>query len=299
VTAFRDQILAAGLLLPMGADGLYGRSEQFEAIVMAIDDAFTRMSAGDGAERLRFPPAMPRAALERSRYMRSFPQLAGTIHCFCGDDRAHRELMHRIEEGQDWADLETPSELALAAAACYPVYPAMAARGPVPAEGWRIDVQAWCFRHEPSLHATRMQYFRMREQVRIGAPEHVEAFRDHWLSRAADFANSLGLDARLDDANDPFFGRTGKFLADSQRSQRLKLELLIPIEDGVPDVACASFNNHQDHFSGIWGLTLEDGQIAATGCLGFGLERLTLALLARHGLDCYRWPSAVRAVLWP
>jgi hypothetical protein len=36
---------------------------------------------------------------------------------------------------------------------------------------------------------------------------------------------------------------------------------------------------------------------AHTACLGFGLERITLALLRTHGLDVSTWPAAVREEL--
>jgi seryl-tRNA synthetase len=74
---------------------------------------------------------------------------------------------------------------------------------------------------------------------------------------------------------------------------------LIPITDDTPPVACASFNHHHDHFAGVWGVTLRDGALANTGCVGFGLERLTLALLRWHGLNPDDWPHSVRSQLWP
>jgi hypothetical protein len=33
--------------------------------------------------------------------------------------------------------------------------------------------------------------------------------------------------------------------------------------------------------------------------LGFGLERVTLALIKAHGFDAKAWPESVRAQLWP
>jgi seryl-tRNA synthetase len=60
----------------------------------------------------------------------------------------------------------------------------------------------------------------------------------------------------------------------------------------------ASFNFHQEHFAEKYGLVLEDGSVANTACLGFGLERITLALLRTHGLDPAGWPDPVRAELW-
>jgi hypothetical protein len=38
--------------------------------------------------------------------------------------------------------------------------------------------------------------------------------------------------------------------------------------------------------------------MAHTGCVGFGLERLALALFKHHGLDVAGWPASVRGILW-
>ena len=61
--------------------------------------------------------------------------------------------------------------------------------------------------------------------------------------------------------------------------------------------ACLSFNYHQDHFGSIWGLKTADGETAYSACVGFGLERITLALFKHHGLDPGAWPESVRAAL--
>ena len=108
---------------------------------------------------------------------------------------------------------------------------------------------------------------------------------------------SLGLDAQLDVANDPFFGRRGRMLAANQRSQALKLELLVQIAGPEP-TALASFNHHREHFGEIYEIELADGGVAHTACLGFGHERIVLALLRTHGLAPDEWPESVRAELW-
>jgi seryl-tRNA synthetase len=77
----------------------------------------------------------------------------------------------------------------------------------------------------------------------------------------------------------------------------LKFELLVPIESGDEPTACMSFNYHQDHFASMWGIELASGEAAHTACVGFGMERLALALFKHHGLDVGAWPSSVRAAL--
>ena len=54
---------------------------------------------------------------------------------------------------------------------------------------------------------------------------------------------------------------------------------------GPEPTALASFNHHRDHFGSTYGIELADGGTAHTACLGFGHERIVLALLRTHGLD--------------
>ena len=44
-----------------------------------------------------------------------------------------------------------------------------------------------------------------------------------------------------------------------------------------------SFNYHRDHFGTVWNLRNADGEVAHTGCVAFGIDRLALALFATHG----------------
>jgi seryl-tRNA synthetase len=304
---FREQLLAAGLLIDTGENGLYGRSQIFEDVLERLNVAITHLGADQQPEVLRFPPAMRRTDFEDSEYLKSFPNLAGTIHSFCGDDFGHRRLLRALDDamtGSDddrddaWMAQQKPTRVVLTPAACYPIYPVMARRGALPADGRTVDVLSYCFRHEPSLDPGRMQMFRQREYVRLGSADQVMAFRQMWIERGSLLVTLLQLPLEVDLANDPFFGRGGKIVADSQRAQALKFELLIPIADPRGKTACLSFNYHMEHFGAIWKIACEDGAVAHTGCVGFGMERITLALFRHHGLDVNAWPDDVRALLW-
>src|SRR5262249_12243404 len=168
-------------------------------------------------------------------------------------------------------------------AACYPVYPTIA--GELPEGGRLITMTNWVYRHEPSKEPTRMQSFRVREFVRAGTPDMVVEWRDMWLQRGLDMLTSLGLPARSEVAADPFFGRAGKMLQDSQKSQKLKFEVVIPVISVDNPTACCSFNYHQEHFGQVFGIRTKGDQVAHTACLGFGLERCVLALFKTHGFD--------------
>ena len=84
---FRDSLTEAGLLVPLGIDGLYGRSGAFEKIIDGIDIAVRAKGAevhGDNAVVLRFPPLYPREAFEKTDYIASFPNLTGAVSTFTG-----------------------------------------------------------------------------------------------------------------------------------------------------------------------------------------------------------------------
>ncbi|WP_411906139.1 amino acid--[acyl-carrier-protein] ligase [Rhizobium mayense] len=297
-TSFLDRLFDSGLLIDTGVDGLYGRSGQFEDVISAFERLIDKFGGADGAEAIRFPPGMNRAFFETSGYMKSFPQLAGTVHSFCGNELDHMSLLKCMEVGDDWTKDQQATDIVLTPAACYPLYPTVAKRGAIPENGALYDLQSYCFRHEPSKDPARQQLFRMREYVCMGSEKHVTDFRQSWMDRGVEMMKAVGLDVTIDVANDPFFGRAGKMLANNQRDQNLKFELLIPITSTAKPTACMSFNYHQDAFGTKWGLNFADGRVVHTACVGFGLERIALALFHTHGLDVKEWPESVRKALW-
>lgn len=294
---FHQALVDHRLILPTQVKGAYGRGPVFEDILRRFDDLVARIAAPDGAEQLMFPPILPRALVEKVGYLDNFPQLAGSVHSFAGNDAKARELSAHVNGGERWEHLLDPTEVMLAPAACYPVYPNFS--GLLPGGGRLITVLGWVYRHEPSAEPTRLQSFRMREFIRMGKPDEVVAWRDGWLQRGLALLRGLGLPAQSDVASDPFFGRAGKMLAAQQVDQRLKFEILVPVISLDKPTAICSFNWHQDHFSSKFGIRNADESIAHTACLGFGMERVTLALIKTHGFDPLTWPDAVRQQLWP
>ena len=294
---FLDQLVAAKLLIPCDVPGVFGRGGVFEDVIDRINALVTSYGGNDGAEVQRYPPIISRKSYETSEHLKSFPDLAGIVHSFRGKDADHKVVLEKLAKGEDWSEGFPRTDVVLTPAACYPIYPA--SKGTLGAEGRLVDILSYCFRHEPSGDPARMQMFRQREYVRIGSPDQVRDFRNTWFERGQEILGKLGVDAKPVVANDPFFGRGGKMLAMNQRDQELKFELVIPICSTENPTACVSLNYHQDHFGHIFGIKLPNGADAHTSCIGFGMERITLAMFKKHGLSTKDWPAAVRSHLWP
>jgi seryl-tRNA synthetase len=288
--------LSDALFRPMGVDGVYARTELYVNLVDRLEGYITRQR-DPSAEIMRFPPVMSRKQLEKSGYLKSFPNLLGCVCALHGSEGSIRQAVDRHDNGGDWTTSLTSSDLVLSPAACYPVYPIVAARGKLPAGGVQFDIEADVFRHEPSMSLDRLQSFRMREFVRIGSPQEIVDFREGWMARAPKLADDLGLPYTLDVANDPFFGRVGQVMAVSQRQQALKFELLIPYYPKASPTACMSFNYHREHFGQVWGIHDDKGELAHTSCVAFGIDRLAVAMFANHGLNLKTWPAQTRAAL--
>jgi len=294
---FRRLLFESGWLIETGTDGVYGRSADYEDVATAIDELVLRVGEDEHATTVRFPPVMPWLTFERNGYLQSFPYQMGSIHTFTGDEGEHAGLLRAVEAGQDRSPFLTATDTVLCPAVCHPIYPTLA--GILPGGGRRFEVYGYCFRHEPSTDPFRMQAFRQHDYVYVGTPAEAHSFRDHWVDRGLDTLARLGLEVSAVVANDPFFGRPGRMLAVNQREELLKYELVVPVNSAARPVALSSSNRHLDHFGRPFHIRTAAGEVAHSSCVGFGVDRITLALVDRHGPDVGRWPGPVRAALWP
>jgi len=288
---FRSHLLAAGVLVDAGSPGLYHRSADYESVVRALESYVRAAGRDDNPQRLFFAPVINLETLKGSGYVGSFPNLIGTIDSFDGDMKKLEEFRERVESGGEWFELMSHTDVALCSAACHSVYP-LYKGATLPIEGLYYEVQANCFRHEPSMDPARLQSFRMHEFVYLGDPGGSLEFRDRWIVKAQQFLGDLGLVLDLVPANDPFFGRGAQLMAEGQLEKELKFEVTAPISSDTPG-AISSGNYHEDHFGVTFSMSTHDGQVAHSACFAFGLDRITLALFYAHGFQLEGWPSEV------
>lgn len=293
---YQKELVDAGLLLPSGVQGVYGLSGRFEGIIEAFEGYVTQAGKDLNPEVIRFPPVINRQTYLSTDHIETFPDLMGSIHSFHGKEKDHLKMVQKKQDGEDWTTELDATDMMMVPAACYPLYPT-AANTVLPEEGRLVDLRAFVFRHEPSADPARMQIFRQREYVKLGTPEQALSHRNYWLKKAEEILLSLGLDVKPIVANDPFFGRGGRVMAATQKEQELKYELVAPIASKDKLTAITSSNYHMDHFGTEFNITTPDGEKAHTACVGFGLERITLALLKRHGFDPEKWPVEVKQLL--
>ncbi len=119
--------------------GVYGHGAALEDVRARLYDMVMAEEAAREAETLRFPPLLPRRQLERSGYLASFPHLAGTVCSFDGSEAEAAQQAERAERHEDWSEFQSMTDLVLAPAACFQLYPVIAARGELPPSGVLVD----------------------------------------------------------------------------------------------------------------------------------------------------------------
>lgn len=280
-----------GRPIPTDVAGVYLYPESFERIIALLRAGIVTLAAAEPVRRLVIPPVISRRAIEHAGYVKTFPQLLGTVHSFGGTSKEWGRLAPLIEEGGEWHSDQRISDLVLLPAACYPVYASLS--GKTLAEPAKFAVDATCFRQEATSEIGRLRSFRMAEIVTAASEEYCLRWRGQWLDRVAAWFTAMGLRVTVEVADDPFFGPGRKLFQAAQRVQELKLELKVPV-DGDTVQAIASANYHKDHFGEVYGFHA-GGALGHTSCMAFGLERIALALINVHGPWTEQWPADVLA----
>ena len=278
-----------------GLVGLRGDALELYERLAQLARATAEAAADDGnvladaCERWRPPAAVALSTLARARYFESFPQWL-TLAAHLREDAESLERVARAgDPARAAADACAPAGAALPPAVCYHVYAALA--GQVLSAARYVSAEGTCWRHEGDQlrPLARGWAFTMREAVCVGDEDAVAAFRARGIEHARVLATTLAIDARLEEATDPFFRPTARGRELLQRLKGLKQELRLPV--GGDSVAAASFNLHERFFGEAFDIRLADGSPAASACVAFGIERWLLAFLAAHGTAARDWPT--------
>ena len=274
---FYDDLVEHRLIIPVGVPGVFGRGAVFEDVLRPLRRAhLARSAAKDGAEVMAFPPTLDRKVFEKSEYLDSFPQLAGSVFSFTGTDRTTPSCASG-PRGPTWAEWQTMTDVVLYARRLLPGVPKLHGDDSGAAGTWstcrtgcsgtsRLPSRRACRR---SACASSSASARRRSSSR-GAT--------CGSSGASSLLHSLGLPAKSDVACGSVLRPTGgRMLAGNQREQKLKFEVLVPVISEEKPTAVCSFNYHQDHFGKLFDIKTPDGRPRADG-----LPRLRPGAV-RHG----------------
>jgi seryl-tRNA synthetase len=257
--------------------------------------------ASFGAQEEDYPALVDPDVLARSGYLGSFPQSACLVSHLTEDFdaieafRAANTRSARLHVPDPHA--LTCSHAALRPAVCIPVYHALEGTT-LPAPGLIVTTAGKAFRYESGNMEglARLWDFSMREIVFAGSASFVAEQRGRAIEAVIALMQRWDLACGLVSASDPFFATVRGTKALWQRSRGLKHEMLVDV--GAGTIAAGSINVAGTLFGETFRISTPEGEIATTACVGFGLERLVLALFSQHGFDPARWPPPIREVVF-
>lgn len=255
-----------------------------------------RFAVPFAAREETYPNVMPIETLARTQHFTSFPEHVHFVTHLIEDLDVLEGFATRAGAGADTIRPK-PQELALSRlvhnpATCYHCYASR--KGQSLARDTAITAISRCHRFESSNHAERgrLLEFSLREVIFLGAPDFARDTREQVLEQVRNLAQDWQLYGSLIPANDPFF--TGDFEPKAMQQRRLamKFEYKAALPDGS-SLAVMSSNLHGPTFGKAFAISL-NGRPANTACLGFGLERLAIALVAQHGAEPSAWPTGLK-----
>lgn len=294
-----DALEARGELARFGA-GRFALGPLLTRLVSALDREMEGMAAAMAAPPYQFPSLIAAEVLDRCRYLTNFPASLTLVSHLREDLGTLQEFARTVAwDGRALrypGTAAAPADTLLSPSVCFHWYHWL--HDSVLTAPRSITAKGKCFRYESSNLSglERLWDFTMREIVFVGPPDFVLDRRQASIAHAVRLLDALGLRYTVATATDPFFVDSYAVQAAFQQGFELKFELLCPLPYAGRNLAVGSVNYHQDFFGRSFAITASDAP-AHTGCIGFGLERLALAVAAQHGPDPVAWPRWITSRL--
>ncbi|MFJ9611813.1 hypothetical protein ACIRS1_36305 [Kitasatospora sp. NPDC101176] len=291
------ELLAQDTVVVSG-EGQVGFAEPLISLFGYLDRRLRAIALSlEGAREYQYPTLLPTSVLDRFGYFGSFPQFPMFVTRLHNDIDVYADFVERYREEQRVPDDLfahcSNTDYCLPPTMCYHSFHQY--QGRELAGDSVITARGKSFRYESRYHTSleRLWDFTIREIVFMGTPEFAAECRNSVMRQTFALMEELELAGGCEVANDHFFANAdtaGKIL--SQRMMELKFELLLPVA-ADRSIAVGSFNLHGHFFGESFDIKGPDGGPIASGCVGFGLERLVHAFLSQHGSDPARWPTVV------
>lgn len=296
-----DTLVKRGIAFESG-EGQVGFGEPLLTLMDYFDRRIKQIALSmPNAQEYRYPTLLPTRVLDEFGYFGSFP------HFMMFVTRLHNDMdVYRAFRADYAAQQQLPASLfthchnhdyCLPPTMCYHTYHQL--RDQQLADNRVVTAKGKSFRFESKYYRglERLWDFTIREIVFLGTREFVLESRRTFMQATFALMAELGLRGFCEVANDPFFvaqDTAGKIFA--QRMMELKYELRL-YTSAENTIAAGSFNFHENFFGQTFKITQADQSSILTGCVGFGLERLTYAFLCQYGLDEKQWPPTLKRAL--
>ena len=292
---------ASGAMLKLG-DGLYTFQGSFLTLVNRIDGIVRAWAMDLGAQEQDHPVLWPMDLLQKIHYLHEFPQLAYLVTGANDDFESCSRLSFLAQQSVDGSivvepDVVKPFQFGLQNAVCDCCYYGLEARNLAGAGIFTTSNKVIRNERKSTERWGRLRCFRVRDIMVVGHREDCEAVLETVFDRLVDLLRTAGIHARIETANDPFFGDETALKSVFQNSRHLKYEVITQLDEDGPDLAIGSINRHQDFFSKAFDIKIQDKR-AMSACVGIGLERFAMALFAHYGDKIQHWPDEVRKAFW-
>ena len=277
--------------------GLFVYGQPVSTLLRFLDHAMlVRFATPFGAIEEVYPNCIPAESLSAAHHLGSFPEHLHFLTHLREDLDLLDDFSQRAKAGSDTVvpNLDEVSRLRLVQnpSTCYHCYAAR--RDGSVDEDVAITATTRCHRYEAANHHQfgRLLEFTMREVIFLGTPDYARATRAQCLQLIEQLAMDWQLYGELSPANDPFFSADFAAKANQQRRLAMKFEYRMTIPGQEKKLAVMSSNLHGPTFSKAFNIKRR-GRVINSGCLGFGIERLALAIIAQHGSDPALWPPGL------
>ena len=233
-------------------------------IFNSLDKRFLGFLDGYKYESYHIPGMISESCLKKCGYISSFPQQLSVL--------AHvknTEFEKVLSSGEIKDQNIQIEKMYMSPSACLHFYPLL--------ENQKIDEKIMTtltqvYRYEEGRFnpKSRLWEFNVREMVFVGNEKYVSKMLNLMIQKSLEFALMIDPNAYIREANDLFYpSRKNELKGLIQKKNKLKKELIMHIPD--KEVAVASFNNHNNHFSKPF--KFDGDSSTVSGCVGFGMER--------------------------
>lgn len=276
-------LLDNGLIIN-STDGQYSYSGDYVSLIESLDKTIESYCISELAEKCIYPSLIDKEDIKTAGYLDAFPHLALGAAPF---KRTAGKIC-------DKALLEP--EYVLAPTVCYHCFAGF--------KNKQIDTpKAYtainkCHRNETHsvVGLERLKTYLMREIIFFGEADFVVRS----INRTLEFTKSLleycDIPFEVHHSHDAFFLPQLSNRATFQSALKLKQEIKIKVKSGN-SIAVASFNNHLTTLSDKFNILSNCKSHLYSGCVGWGMERLTYALMCYLGPDIKKWPEHVKSRL--